>query len=180
VLESGDTLDYAFGLTIGSVRGLPAVRHGGALMGFRADIVRFPGEHTSIVTLCNLGSIDPGALADRVAAFYLGERMLPPAARSPAVPPSRAAAAPATVRDPAAFQGRFWSDELAAAWDVALAGDTLRLSRRLQGTQPLLPTGPEQFQVGSQVLHFERDASGRVSVFTVQAGRVLNIRFVRQ
>jgi hypothetical protein len=50
----------------------------------------------------------------------------------------------------------------------------------LQGTRPLLPAGPDQFRVGSLLLHFERDANGNVSGFTVQAGRVRNIRFLRQ
>ncbi len=77
VLESGDTLDYAFGLGIGEYRGLPIVSHGGAWGGFRADLVRFPEQRFSVACLCNVADANPGALARRVADLYLADRLAP-------------------------------------------------------------------------------------------------------
>lgn len=183
VLENGRTLTYAFGLEIDSLHGYPVVRHGGALMGFRADLLRFPTLHTSVITLCNLGNITPGPLANRVAALYLGVRPQATsnaaAARAAAVA-AAAAETPAAPADPAAYRGRFWSDELDAAWNVAFDADGLTLSRRLTGTQRLRPASRDRFTAGSLVLAFERDAQGRLAAFTVEAGRVRHIRFVRQ
>lgn len=73
VLDNGDTLDYAFGLSFGEYRGLPTVSHGGAWGGFRADLVRFPEQRFSVVCLCNVASANPGALARQVADLYLSE-----------------------------------------------------------------------------------------------------------
>jgi CubicO group peptidase (beta-lactamase class C family) len=76
-LNSGKALDYAAGLTIGSYRGLRTVRHGGAWAGYRADLLRFPDERTSIACLCNFAKTNPGALANRVADVVLAARLKP-------------------------------------------------------------------------------------------------------
>ncbi len=58
VLNDGTVLDYAFALRHGEHRGLRTIDHAGSFMGFRAQLVRFPDERVSVVTLCNLaGSI---------------------------------------------------------------------------------------------------------------------------
>jgi CubicO group peptidase (beta-lactamase class C family) len=79
VRNNGDTLNYAFGLTIGTRRGLETVRHGGSMMGFKAELVRYPKQRFSVLALCNLGTIEPAGLADRVADLYLGNSMQPTA-----------------------------------------------------------------------------------------------------
>lgn len=76
-LASGKRLDYAAGLMIGAYRGLPTVRHGGSWAGYRAELLRFPTAKTSIACLCNLGSTNPGALADRVADIVLAAQLKP-------------------------------------------------------------------------------------------------------
>jgi CubicO group peptidase (beta-lactamase class C family) len=182
VLTSGDTLPYAFGINVQERRGLPMVRHGGSLMGFKADLVRYPSERFSVISLCNLGSIDPGPLADQVTDLYLGARLRAvtdsrTASRAPATP---ATAPPVLAAEQLrAFAGRYYSAELDAAYTLTVAADTLRVARRT-GTQVMRPTAPDRFTAGSQVFAFVRDAAGRVTGFTVQAGRVRNIRFERQ
>ena len=63
---------------------------------------------------------------------------------------------------------------------MAVRGDTLQLTRRPAGTQPLRPVGPDRFAAGGHTLTFQRDAAGSVTALTVEAGRVRNIRFVRR
>ena len=77
VLTNGREINYAFGLTVGTYRGLPYVEHGGALFGFRSNIVRFPEQRFSVIILANLADISPGRLSDRVVEVYLGELMEP-------------------------------------------------------------------------------------------------------
>jgi len=74
VLNSGDTIGYALGLTLDEYRGLRRVQHGGAWAGFRATLARYPEQHTSVVVLCNRGNASPGAYADRVADAVLASR----------------------------------------------------------------------------------------------------------
>ena len=97
-LNDGTTLAYAWGLEIGTYRGLPIVEHGGALGGYRAHILRFPSQHTSVALLCNLGAIAPAGLARRVADLVLGDRLTTPV---PVPSPGRAGTAPGRPADAA-------------------------------------------------------------------------------
>jgi hypothetical protein len=72
VLTGGDTLSYASGLQIGKYRGLETVSHGGSLMGFRTEFMRFPAQRTSVICLCNLSTSNPTARVRKVADIYLG------------------------------------------------------------------------------------------------------------
>ena len=77
VLKNGEKLDYGLGLMLGAYKGLPIVHHGGILEGYRAEIMRFPGERFSVIVLANLGTIDPTRLAYQVADIYLAGRLKP-------------------------------------------------------------------------------------------------------
>ncbi|HYW12659.1 MAG TPA: serine hydrolase domain-containing protein [Longimicrobium sp.] len=89
-LASGRELDYASGLMVSRTRGLPTVMHGGAWGGYRAELMRFPGERFSVAVLCNVATSDPTRLARGVAEIYLADRM-EPAVSAPAPPAARAA-----------------------------------------------------------------------------------------
>jgi CubicO group peptidase (beta-lactamase class C family) len=69
-LTSGKDNNYALGLVIGNYRGLPTVEHGGSDAGYRSDIIRFPQQHFSVVSLCNTPA-NPTALNRAVADLYL-------------------------------------------------------------------------------------------------------------
>jgi CubicO group peptidase (beta-lactamase class C family) len=73
ILNNGDTIDYALGLTVDEYRGLNRVQHGGAWAGFRAMITRFPEQHTSFIVECNRGDANVGAYADEAADAVLAD-----------------------------------------------------------------------------------------------------------
>jgi CubicO group peptidase (beta-lactamase class C family) len=186
VLMNGDTLNYALGLVLGEYRGLRTVRHGGSLMGFRAELVRFPDERFSVIVLCNLGTIDATGLADRIADIYLEDRLAPVAARPGARPTAAAARGDATPQAfrvdsaaLAAYAGEYASQELDVRYRLVVAGERLVLHRRTHAPTPLEVDGPETFRGADLVLRFTRAADGGISGFTIQAGRVRNIRFDR-
>ena len=85
-LADGKPLTYARGLIVDDYRGLRAVAHGGAWMGFRSDLLRFPDPGISMVALCNAGSSQPSALLQAVADVVLEDRLqpIPMAAAAPA------------------------------------------------------------------------------------------------
>ena len=85
VLNNGKQIEYALGLTISTYRGLPIVEHGGALFGYRTELLRFPQQKFSVITLCNLGTSNPGQLSYQVADLYLAGQVSPE-------PPATAAA----------------------------------------------------------------------------------------
>ncbi len=76
-LNNGQEHGYADGLFIGTYRGLPIVRHGGAWAGYRAELLRFPQQHTSVAVLCNVAQSNPSKLADRVADVVLASALAP-------------------------------------------------------------------------------------------------------
>lgn len=80
VLNNGDTLDYAFGQAIGSYHGLRALSHSGADAGFRAYLIRFPHQSTSVAVLSNLASFDASGMARQVADLYLRDQFAAPVA----------------------------------------------------------------------------------------------------
>jgi hypothetical protein len=73
--NNGKQNDYAMGLIVAKYRGLPVVDHSGALFGYATDILRFPQQHFTVISLCNLASADPEALTRRVADVYLGNQL---------------------------------------------------------------------------------------------------------
>jgi CubicO group peptidase (beta-lactamase class C family) len=72
-LADGTHSGYARGLIVDDFRGLARVSHGGAWAGFRAQLMRFPEQRTSIVCLANLGTMDPNALCEKAAAIVLSK-----------------------------------------------------------------------------------------------------------
>jgi CubicO group peptidase (beta-lactamase class C family) len=69
-LNSGKDNDYALGLVMGNYRGLPTVGHSGSDAGYRSNIIRFPEQHFSVVSLCNTPA-NPVVLNRAVADLYL-------------------------------------------------------------------------------------------------------------
>ena len=56
MLNSGESIDYALGISHGEYRGAATVSHGGAWGGFRANLCRYPRQRLSIAVACNLVS----------------------------------------------------------------------------------------------------------------------------
>jgi len=69
-LTSGKDNGYALGLVVANYRGLPTVEHSGSDAGYRSNIIRFPQQHFSIVSLCNTPA-NPAVLNRAVADLYL-------------------------------------------------------------------------------------------------------------
>lgn len=182
LLTDGEQLTYAFGLTIDDYRGLRTVSHGGSMMGFKAAYLQFPEQRFSVIATCNLGPINPMSLAQRVADIYLEDRLAPPETRRPGGRSGSAPAAsgPFTSDELAALAGTYYSDELDVTYELTAEGDQLRL--RLRNTPPRLLRKFDngEARAGSWRLTFEHDADGMVSGFTINAGRVTNIRFHRR
>jgi len=104
-LAGGKPIGYGLGLFLGQYRGLPTVRHGGSWAGYRAELLRFPGEKTSVMVLCNLATADPEERANRVADIVLRGRLTEPAPR-----PHPAGPDPDT-RALTTFGGTYWHEE---------------------------------------------------------------------
>lgn len=159
-LGSGDTLDYALGLTLGTYKGLETVSHGGSMMGFRTHLLRFPEQRFSVICLCNLGQIDPGRLARGVADIHLEE---------------------AFNRRLAEYAGDYEARELGVRWTLRIAHGDLLLDGAGDSTVTLNSAGRDRFRTATGgVIEFVRGEGGGISAFTLDAGRARGIIFRRR
>jgi CubicO group peptidase (beta-lactamase class C family) len=101
VLNGGKQISYALGLEIETYRGLPIVEHGGALFGYRTEVLRFPEQRFTVLCLCNLSITDPSGLSRKVADVYLEKNL-----RAAAVPSKPQDAG---VSNPGSFAGEYFN-----------------------------------------------------------------------
>jgi len=183
VLNRGDTIVYAFGNNVTTYRGLRVDEHGGALMGYKAEILRFPDQHFSVLATCNLGSINPQALAEQVAEVYLASKMGPRPERQMAGRRDRAVALAAqpSAAELSPYAGDYYSSEVDAVYHLAVVDGALVLTAHHIPAQKLESIDTDQFRTPSGLtLHFEGTGTAARNAFTIEAGRVRNIRFMRR
>ena len=194
VLNSGEKLDYAFGLGISEYKGLTMVSHGGAFVGFRADMIRFPEQKFSVIVLANLGNINPSRLARQVADIYLADQFKPEKKKPLIKKPNKEKIEAKTGKQGKleildaeqlkAYSGEYYSEELDVTYRIFFKEDKLHLQH--ENPHRTYPRGilalakKDSYDVGGLLLNFDRDERNNVTSFTVNAGRVKNIRFVKK
>jgi len=159
-LNNGEKLDYALGLSIEEFEGFTLISHGGAFVGYRAEMLRFPQQQLSVSVLCNRADAAPTRLAREVALQFLPSR---PDAQSP-----KAAEVEAVISLPVAqlreYVGDFWEAAEAFAAETAVEDGKLWAVHSPTRRNELVPVGPDRFRmvnVPAEVfVVFERDANG--------------------
>jgi CubicO group peptidase (beta-lactamase class C family) len=181
-LNSGKPLTYAWGLQIGSYRGLRVVEHSGSLGGYRAHLARYPERHVSVALLCNLAVITPGPLARQIADIVIAEQFPQP---KPTGVLGDATGGPLHRVDPATVRtdgvdGVYVSDELEAMFTVTARDGRLLLQRADDAeAQPLTVAADGNFRFRNLTIRFVRGKDGKIEALLVDAGRVQGIRFTR-
>jgi CubicO group peptidase (beta-lactamase class C family) len=176
-LRDGSGAGYGGGLFLGDVYGVRAVYHGGATAGYRAFLARFPDTDIRVAMLCNRGDAAPQVLARQLLQGTL-----------PFVTATASASAPVTpvriVYDSASFAeyaGVYTSDEAAARWTVAVGSSAVTFARWPGDVAPLRPVARDEFAApGGMRVVYTRDASGRITGFTVNISRALGVIFTRE
>lgn len=134
-LNDGTPLTYGLGVGVATWRGVRAISHTGSTGGYRAALARFPDQRVAVALLCNLGSINPGAVANRVAALALG-----PALAAVAPDPAGVSVDAGAL---AALAGAYFSPRTEQVMVLTIRGGVLTDSA---GTAALVPLGPDRFQ----------------------------------
>ena len=157
-LNSGDSIPYAFGLSLGNYRGLPMVEHSGGYGGYRTDVLRFPAQHLAVLTLCNATTANAVALGQQVATVYLGDRLAPLTSASQ----SGEASEPAITLPRERLEryvGAYWDAATEALVRIEMRGDALAVA----GTPAVLhPVAVDRFRpaAGPTVVTFQLESSG--------------------
>ncbi|MGB8325538.1 MAG: serine hydrolase domain-containing protein [Candidatus Acidiferrum sp.] len=194
-LNSGKSVSYAKGLVIGKYRGLPTVRHGGSWGGYRAELLRFPEQHFSVVCLCNRSDSNPEKRADQVVDIYLAPVLRPKEAKAndadPDENPKHRPQIPMNASELQQYAADYWSDELGVSYRFSMTGEKLqvaglfgagsfRRSSELQG-KLLVPVAKDTFEIPDEGLtvRFQRASDGAPSTFVLDAGRTQGMIFHR-
>lgn len=77
VLKDGNKIAYGMGLIPGNYRGLPIIEHNGSNFGYTADLLRFPDQRFTVITLCNVSNTNPEEKSRQLADIYLKAEMQP-------------------------------------------------------------------------------------------------------
>jgi CubicO group peptidase (beta-lactamase class C family) len=181
-LNDGKQIIYGAGLFVGP----NAAEHSGSDAGYAADMIRFPGQHLSVATLCNLVSIDVMGLTHRVAEIY-GAKLPTPPAEAGTTSSATHKYAP-TAKELSEFAGVYRSDEIEIPYSVTADGTRLMMHALKIGAVPMLPVATDEFtctqsepsNVQSWRVRFTRDDHGIVSGFVIDTAYwTRHLRFVR-
>jgi len=126
VLNSGEKLTYAFGLGVDQYKGLKMISHGGAFVGFRADMIRFPEQIFSVICLANLGSFNPSRLARKVADIYLADEFKENAKKD-IVPAERPEFIKLSEYELIKFSGTFYDPKRGTFWKLSPKENSLQV-----------------------------------------------------
>jgi CubicO group peptidase (beta-lactamase class C family) len=166
VLNNGKKIDYAFGLVIAPYRGLNTVGHSGGDAGYRSHVVWFPDQKFGVAVLSNLGTMNPGGLALKVADIYLADKLAPEKPKTPEFPPKVPKINPA-VYD--AYAGKY---QLKDGPIITITREKDQLMGEVSGMPKfeLIPESETIFslKILDAKIAFERDKTGKVTQFILK------------
>ncbi len=153
VLNNGEEIDYATGLIISEYKGLNVVSHGGAFVGFRAELMRFPDEKTSIAIFANRADANPSRKARQVADVLFADKL-----EEPSSDPEAEEEEKIGTGDPeyttAQIEGSYELEPGVVA-DITAKGDTLNVLQNWnQSEYPILRKEGNVFVITGQPIEF--------------------------
>lgn len=148
ILNSGEKLEYAFGLLVSPYKGLRAVHHTGARLGYRAELMRFPEQRFSVACLCNTRAIPPDTMARRIADIYLADQFKLAAADSPNNPITAVPdAVTLSAKELSSVAGLYWNPVNDNIRRVYVKDGKLMFARLPGSESALAPLGANRFQM---------------------------------
>ena len=135
-LTSGESHGYGFGVGVDVWRGVARQEHSGAWAGFRAQLMRFPAQRTSVLLLCNRADAGTARLAERMAEVWLGSALQP-------VPQVVAGTSSARAADIARDTGLYVNEHVGSLRYIGRARDGITLA-----TMPGSPNAQPVFYLG--------------------------------
>lgn len=186
VLNNGDQISYALGLSIGEYRGLETAGHSGSWRGFRSHLIRFPEQKFGVVILCNLNTFNPLRLAEKIADLYLADVLAP---EETPVPDKTAQTAEKdnkpemlTPEQLTEFTGDYYTEELDTTYTIVVSENGL-VAKHRRHDDILLTDAGDHFTGNVWFfpdIHFTRDDTGGVTGFKLTGGRVRNLHFEKK
>ncbi|WP_318311183.1 serine hydrolase domain-containing protein [Flagellimonas crocea] len=183
ILNNGESAGYAFALHNDTYRGLRTVHHAGALAGYRAQLLRFPKEKTSVIILANRADADPTGKAYKVADIILRDKFIEVAEANDTPDTKAEELGKASEKDISEIDmqiyiGEYYSDELNTTYKIYMANDSLQLKIANYSPRKLTAEGDGIFDAEGYKVRFKK-SDGNISGFEFDVGRVTNLKFER-
>lgn len=143
-LNNGEEISYAAGLSIGEHKGLRTISHGGAFVGFRAELIRFPEQKLSIAIFANRGDASPSRMSLEIADILLKDVYPKKLSREAK---SIMAVTPVKLSDKELqkWAGDYWSTSNEYSRKIYLKDNALYYSRNEQSETKLIPLSKNKF-----------------------------------
>ena len=183
VLNSGEEIDYALGISHGTYRGLKTLGHTGSDAGYRANFTMFPEQRLSIIILANVSNANPRQLTYQAADILLEEEFTEEKKPTPERTERREEPKPPelTTDQLSEYTGTYYSEELDVNCTIVLRDTSLMVERRKFEPEELSPTESDTFSIsGRTKIHFTRSKQNKINGFTLSTGRIRNLHFVRK
>ena len=154
--------EYAYGWSVPGRPGRKGMGHGGGINGFATNILRFPDDKVCVIVLCNMLPVNPGRVANDLAAITFGEPYKLPKVRTVA------AVDPRTYD---AYVGRY---EVAPdrILTITREGDHLMSQPTGQRKLEIFPESETEYflKVNDIQITFVKDEQGNVTHLVVHQG----------
>ena len=181
LLSNGDTLSYAYGLTISDYNNSPTFGHSGSWVGFRSNFIHLGEPGISIAVFCNFSTCDPQSRAFKIADLLMA------AEQQIATQQAR----PEATTDPHQmtevldhYIGTFRNYELDTTYRLVVSDDHLVAYHWRARPTSLIPLGDDRFGFGTGWfgsgqgrITFDRDGNGEIQGFQFNDVRVRNLYF---
>lgn len=189
ILNSGDTIDYAYGLSHDTYGGYETIGHGGSWRGYRSQILWVRGPELGVAVLGNRTDSRPDSLAREVvrAVADVAEEDVEeePAGEDEEAagreePEERLPESPVPLEE---YEGQYYSPELGTAYRLVVREGELVATHRQVDDQVLRPEEEDVFTTegvrGPLTLSFDRDGAGDVSGYELAGRRFSGVVFRR-
>ncbi|MGA9767747.1 MAG: hypothetical protein WBV94_01805 [Blastocatellia bacterium] len=154
-LNSGEKLDYAFGLVRTEYKGLPAIQHGGNMSGYRAQISRFPEQKFTAIALCNNSAMNQFEIVQKLADIYLDGQFptgLPSQKRATESLPEAIAL---SEKEALRYAGIYANMETGKVFRLSLRDGKLINSGLLKNEIPVMPISENRFLIIADTNKYE-------------------------
>jgi CubicO group peptidase (beta-lactamase class C family) len=173
ILNSGEKLDYAFGMWRSEYKGLPLIKHSGNMSGFRAQIFTFPEQKFTAIALCNNSAIFPSVILPKLADIYLDGQFKPDVPSQKKVEESLPEAVALPEKEALRYAGIYANAESGAVFKLSLKDGKLINSGLLKREVPVIPISENRFLMVAGTDKYEL-----IPVFN-QSGAMPEIKLIR-
>ncbi len=139
VLNSGEKMNYAFGVWRGEYKGLPVITHSGNMMGYRARIGSFPEQKFTVIALSNNMAILPSVIVAKLADIYLEGQLKPDVPSPKKVAETLPPAITLSEKEALRYAGIYANLETGKVFKLSLKDGKLINSGLLQYEIPVMP-----------------------------------------